>query len=490
MIQVSAQTVFLAYMVVLKVKANVGVAAVLIILTTLAKLRSVLNHVVSLSTHQILYYSLTRFCRAKFEQDDALEATILCGLSHSESNLEAEVGPQDESEHDEGTSVPSDASPSMSRMNFLPWKFSSRVGLSYGTIARRHHNHRPPLPFGARGSGDSVVPLHQCSSTAGLLRKGSILTDHALPILTDQPITEEPHEMPIVHTENNVPISLVHRHPPLPTWDDNPDPDFPYDNPYYTGQISETLWLPRSPLGILDLDDTVDMRISLTSDPSAGQLGAWTEEEFVGGALTSVFASSVSSVDEIGATTTLGRSLDGSETISLPPAIASRIDSFNREHDVATTRRPSFLTPRRTSTASTGRVTTMRRRTVDLAGPSTGFRSFSMGAATDTDLPRAAHSLLTVPAGHKRQRSASTGLVGLQRPNESGRATPTQPFLRPTLSSIAHGSVISTHEAVVGEAIAEEQEAAEERQRQEEAKEVKAKEPRSWLTAWMFSKHD
>ena len=132
----------------------------------------------------------------------------------------------------------------------------------------------------------------------------------------------------------------------------------------------------------------------------------------------------------------------------------------------------------------------MRRRTVDLPGPSSGFRSFSMGATLDSNISGALPSHLTVPSGHKRQRSASAGPVGVQRPESVGRTTPTQLLLRPTTSSITPGSIVSTREAVVGEAIAEEQEAAEERQRREEAEEVKAKEPRSWLTAWMFAKHD
>ncbi|WRT64264.1 uncharacterized protein IL334_001195 [Kwoniella shivajii] len=67
---------------------------------------------------------------------------------------------------------------------------------------------------------------------------------------------------------------IVTTHPPLQPWEDIP----PYnrsrgynDQPTYTDDYDDFLWLPRDPLSTLDLDDTVEMRVTLTT--SAGGSG-------------------------------------------------------------------------------------------------------------------------------------------------------------------------------------------------------------------------
>ncbi|KAJ8583974.1 hypothetical protein M405DRAFT_697666, partial [Rhizopogon salebrosus TDB-379] len=67
----------------------------------------------------------------------------------------------------------------------------------------------------------------------------------------------------------------VQRHPPLAAWDDEPRHDIPYDYPYYTKPITNVLWLPRNPLGLPNLDDTVGFYGALTSEPGAGHAGHW-----------------------------------------------------------------------------------------------------------------------------------------------------------------------------------------------------------------------
>ena len=74
------------------------------------------------------------------------------------------------------------------------------------------------------------------------------------------------------HSSSRVTINSPH-----PPWDDNSLPDQPYQNPYYVLPIKDALWLPMNPIGTLDLDMTVTMSVSLTSEPGAGRLGPQTE---------------------------------------------------------------------------------------------------------------------------------------------------------------------------------------------------------------------
>jgi hypothetical protein len=81
---------------------------------------------------------------------------------------------------------------------------------------------------------------------------------------------------PIHH---DLPSSLVVPHPPLAPWEDIP----PYqrmrgysDQPAYTDDYDDFLWLPRDPLSTLDMDDTVEMRLSITTSAGgSGRIGDW-----------------------------------------------------------------------------------------------------------------------------------------------------------------------------------------------------------------------
>ena len=72
---------------------------------------------------------------------------------------------------------------------------------------------------------------------------------------------------------------LVTSHHHLRPWEDIP----PYqrargydDQPAYTDDYDDYLWLPRDPLSTLDLDDTVEMRLTLTtSEGGDGRIGDW-----------------------------------------------------------------------------------------------------------------------------------------------------------------------------------------------------------------------
>jgi len=49
--------------------------------------------------------------------------------------------------------------------------------------------------------------------------------------------------------------------------------DLPYDNPFYTRAVDTSLWLLRNPCGPLNLDGTMKMRVPLTIEHAAGELG-------------------------------------------------------------------------------------------------------------------------------------------------------------------------------------------------------------------------
>ena len=95
--------------------------------------------------------------------------------------------------------------------------------------------------------------------------------------------TDEELQHPPDHAiQHAVAQRLVQTHHALRAWEDIP----PYprsrgynDQPAYTDDYDDFLWLPRDPLSTLDLDDTVEMRLSLTtSTGGSGRIGDWPPE--------------------------------------------------------------------------------------------------------------------------------------------------------------------------------------------------------------------
>lgn len=450
-------------------------------------------------------FSLTRYCRSRFEREDLEEAKVLCGSTSNDSpEYTQELSSSRVGENLDGVSAEEhDEHHIRSRFGYLTWKLSNTIGFSYSaTLPRkRQNNHRQPIPFGPRSSAESGAPLRPSSSRLELLQKST--SDAERPALSHPQETihegasEDAHEEPIYdHHDAHALVSPHSRHP---VWDDEPNPDTPYDNPYYTRPISDTLWLPRDPMDILNLDDTVDLRISITSEPGAGRLELWAEDEFIGSALSSVFAPSFGTADDTSSIQHSIAQLDGSEDIKLPAGIASRVELFDRQHEVETSShpvsRPALGRPR-TSTSSVRRPVALRRATVSSEGPPRPtMRSFSQGSAPQSRTQRPDASYLSLPAPRSRHRGPSFSALGIGLPStEPMQRVPTSaPSMRSRVTSIndpaspAVASIISTREAVVGEAIAEEQEVVEEISRQEEAEKEKAKSSRSWLTSWMYS---
>ncbi len=123
--------------------------------------------------------------------------------------------------------------------------------------------------------------------------------------------------------------------------DDESDPDHSYDNPYNSRPIRNSLWLPRNPCSLLDLDDTVDLSRALAPSDNPGDLRSW----IVGSrSLPSDFQSSFSDhppASMYGAppesqtlSATVLRHSSNNKEIAFPPNLAPSIHSTNA-HEVS-----------------------------------------------------------------------------------------------------------------------------------------------------------
>lgn len=143
---------------------------------------------------------------------------------------------------------------------------------SHGTPA----GHRKPIPFEhvLFATLDSKISFDDDKqSTVPPLRATIPDTDAEMVHKPDHPIIHEPAP------------KIVVPHHAIRAWEDIP----PYqrsrgyhDQPAYTDDYDDFLWLPRDPLSTLDLDDTVEMRLALTTSAGgAGTIGDWPPIDFV-----------------------------------------------------------------------------------------------------------------------------------------------------------------------------------------------------------------
>lgn len=367
-------------MVVNKYKVNVGVTAVLLIFTVVTKITLVFTTACNDSLVD-QFPRFTRWIRARYEEDDVREANIICGTD----DYCTEARPQSENlgNHQEqdgqavtGQSPVVENTPTPSH-TFWTWKIPNRIKFTYSTIPNRPYR-RQPNPF-------APPPLPR-SASLDIISSSPILSDS----VTQRAIMSVPSfdvlDAPVDHDRDSVledsnSSDRVVRLPPHPTWDDESHLDQPYENPYYTLPFDNALWLPRNPCGLLDLDDTVNMFVSLTSEAVAGRLGVWVDQiqTIASGlsGLTAELESSMGSVDAWSMSgTELIRPLDGTEDIALSPGIASRVQHIHREADVETmplVRKESILSRRRRPSTAPSR----RKPSVSINGgalPSIGLQ--------------------------------------------------------------------------------------------------------------------
>jgi len=256
-----SQAVFLAYMVVLKKTVNITLAAFLILFTIIVK------------------FAMTRLCHAQYEDDDMVEAKIVCHMLGTNND------PQEFGSHSDVTDEPPRESDlhagTMTRLiqRFRRLPLPAWINFSYSItlyrklqgLQRQSNAMRQPTPFDRLGTLE--VPLNDKEQSSSSNISTVLLKPLQLP--PAGPL-ENPPKNP-----TSPPSSLVQNHPHPIAWDDESRNDIPYHNPNYIRAITDTLWLPQDPFGLVDLDDTVDLRVSLTTDPSTGDLNTrYTDDQW------------------------------------------------------------------------------------------------------------------------------------------------------------------------------------------------------------------
>jgi len=193
---------------------------------------------------------MTRVCRAKFERDDLDEAMTICGLQESQPR---DVEAQSPSSHKRkiGNSDTKQSPVKQTRIS-ATWRVPRLFPFNYTMSPPRARSNaqRRSIPFENMGV-------------------------HHSPVVVDSPEAKDNRATVLAQTaESNNDKSgfLVSSHPPHPRWNDESDPDHPYDNPYYSRPVRNSLWLPRNPCGLLDLDDTIDLSEALASSETSGEL--------------------------------------------------------------------------------------------------------------------------------------------------------------------------------------------------------------------------
>lgn len=443
-------------------------------------------------------------CRARFELDDIAEAAAVTSQA-LDQGFDSDVNPDDVE-----TGINSERRSlihSTRRRTVLTWRMPEWINFSYSTMRQRPNyqkDRRKPIPFdrdnkaAARFSADSTPDVRaRGSGRAASEGSPSVQRPLATPIQQrSKPTTGE--ALP------NHPGPVTPHPPPVP-WDDQETADLPYDNPYYTRPIDNALWLPRDPVNVLDLDDTVDMRVSITVRVQPGQLGTWLG--MVETASPQMIAQNNSSKSNRGELTASLVSLpvsyaslpevDGTEEIDLPPTIKQRVQANERgiEHTLRTKKSSlSQSSPMRQPDLPTLRLTARRRSSALTLDPH--IRSVSGdGLAPPSLRPRSSSAVsnLQLPPLLSRHRTKSAGAhssnSGL-RPDAHAQAEviaaaeTSNVSLAP--SRMARNQNLSAHDAILHEVLAEEKQALLDRLQNEQAEATQPTSTRSWLLSWMF----
>lgn len=458
-------------------------------------------------------FRLTRMCRRQFELDDAAEAEVLCnGVLRPQPEEAEAVGLVNGTPNHEYDCRPS-------RSPFFTIRLPDWINFSYATLNRNHgvpHHrpqHRRPNPFGPHKNSDLTEPRQLRESKQQHIEglpecrmegPSSSATDGHPPHI----LTEEPREDPAllncrVHKDPSQSRGggPVVRHPPLQPWDDQRLPDLPYDNPYYSRAIDNALWLPRNPIGLLDLDDTVDLKVSITVDETAGGLGSWIAA--TDDIISPDEASGISNMDVSPPTGKPGsiityfpvtlQEVDGTEEIDLPPVIAQRVSAGERDVERSPQlRRPTLLRQASSSDrsfAGTERITRRRPSILDLPQPSPQF-IYSSPTALAAKRARSGSVMsalqLPSPGFAERAHSIDRGSAPRQPPAELVGNNVSISQLSLTAPKLSRSQNISASQAIFHEVLEEEREAHQEKIDEENAEQVRGE--KSWFTSWLYGR--
>ncbi|KAF8271950.1 hypothetical protein EI94DRAFT_1719278 [Lactarius quietus] len=443
-----AQAVFLAYMAVLQKEVNLALTAVLIVLTALTKI------------------AMTLICRAKFERDDLDEAMIICGC-HSR-DIEAETL---DTKHDsENGRVGVEHHPVKQPRTWATWRAPHTFPFSYAASPPHAHRNtqRHPIPF--ENAGALYTQVRAESPRATEYHAESIARNAPSKVVI--PLSED---------------SLVSLRPPHPRWNDEPDPDHLYDNPYYTKQIGNSLWLPRNPCGQLNLDDTVSLTKALTSAEDAGVLGSWLV-----GSSRSPLARPPSDIQPSPLpdtplessdkpSITMRRRFSGNEQIVLPPRMASRINSTDIE-EVPQPKRPSL--PRSLWRSSEHYPTAARNARPQVGSYRSDGPSYFGPSGRSISLPSRGWGWWKRSASLDPKLLAATGLL----PDAQAQVELLLSGEQQAIEQPAETPTVTPAEAVAQEAIVEEQAAAEDRMKREEEEAEQNTKEHPWWMRWLFSR--
>ncbi|KZP31510.1 hypothetical protein FIBSPDRAFT_972262 [Athelia psychrophila] len=459
-----SQVVFLAYMVVLKKTANVALSAVLIVITLAVKL------------------SMTRLCRAQMEDDDIAEANVFCNLIKDDNNgtgdnADSTIG------HPHNVDL-RDGSGKRLTQRFRTLRLPAWINFSYSSVPQRVQA-REPNPFGPHGHHrPSFSRLGSFTSADNGGQALAAAPDPRTPFQPDLPFPPSPCAHPVAEDTSS---HLVSSHPATTTWDDNDFLNTSYDNPYYTKAISDTLWLPRDPFGILDLDETVDLKVSITADLKSGRLAdAKTSSVSVESPKEQPMVTTEGAEDEHGPAAPISPSkqLTGND-IALPPGIASRVANLEQENDVEVAerppgqRRPSMISRQRSHSTKDGENQN-QQSTTELVRPRLGSHAWSSrSGGRDSHAPPSFLSA-SMSATGQRGRGASFGQASIaagQGPAEASASNDISPASREQLP-----------EAMRLVAEEEEREAAAEHQRAEKAEEGQRTGKKSMFTSWIYKR--
>lgn len=452
-------------------------------------------------------------CRAQFEADDIAEAAVLC------NRFPVDIRNEGDQDSDEAANVNEQEANRLIKLSrpdnsVLTWKLPAWVNFSYKTMHRRPQfpQQRPPNPF--RPQNQTLLPRDSSSRNHVVeeCRRGSsthLSPDDAFPWKKPTSQSRDDTKVKRINMTLADISGPVIPHPPPVPWDDQENVDLPYDNPFYTRTIDNSLWLPRDPTGILDLDDTVDLKKSITVEVSAGALGTWlglaetsspAELPDTWGPKTLTLEDRPTLAPRMPNSPRTPQSLlqrrtslpdiDGTEEIDLPIVIAKRVQA--KEEGVEQTLRPrkSSIYHRKGNVTDKSSITSThgRRRPSILDLPTTTTQSFSDGnngrARSGSTL-----SALQIPALHRTLTSTNTEFG--ERPDAqadfvAANDSASRISLAPP-KPIRSGN-LSTQQAIVHELLAEEQQEFQDRVEAEQVETFKATTNKSWLTSWMFKK--